>query len=205
MRPSKDHPTPTRHHSVVEVIPNSTLQLRRTLAEHTRQIFQIIASGNAELAHEVLCRSLQIAVVLDATRALLVFGAAEVSVRGDGLCALEALQTCLGLGLCGWVEGAFAEELVGGDTLLNTELLAGVALGVVWGVIVSDLSPGTTIPIVLSLPSTGALVVEPKPIVLALGAAAFAAPPPICPNPSLRVLVFKRSISSSRALCEPLP
>jgi hypothetical protein len=101
-----------KHYSVVQVIPNSTLQLRRTLPKHTRQVLQIIASGDAELAHEVLCRSLQIAVVLNATRALFVFRTTEVGVGRDGLCALEALQTCLGLGLCGWVESAFAEELV---------------------------------------------------------------------------------------------
>jgi hypothetical protein len=87
---------------------------------------------------------------------------------------------------------------------LNAELFAGVALGVVYGVIVSGMSQGTCLITCIRLPSTGALVVEPKPIVLALGAAVFA-PPPICPNPSLRVLVFKRSISSSRALCDPLP
>lgn len=202
--PLKRPLNPHKHHSVVQVIPNSALQLRRALAKHTRQVLKIVASGDAELAHKVLRRGLQIAVVLDATGAFLVFGTAEVGVGRYGLCALEALQTCLGLGLCGWVEGAFTEELVGGDTFLNAELLASVALGVVWGVNVSDLSPEAVILTILSLPSTGALVVEPKPMVLALGAAVFA-PPPICPNPSLRVLVFKRSISSSRALCDPLP
>lgn len=150
MRPSKDHSTPHKHHSVVEIIPNSTLQLRRTLAEHARQVFQVIASSDAEFAHEVLCGSLQIAVVLDATRTRFVFRTTEVGVGRNGLCALEALQTCLGLGLCGWVEGAFAEELVGGDTFLNAELFAGVALGVVWGELVSDLSPETMKSIVLS-------------------------------------------------------
>jgi hypothetical protein len=114
------------------------------------------------------------------------------------------LQASFGFVLCGWVVGTFAEELVRGDTFLDTELFTGVALGVVWEFNVSNLSPRPSANAILRLPSTGALVVEPKPMVLALGAAVFA-PPPICPNPSLRVLVFKRSISSSRALCDPLP
>lgn len=192
------------HSSVVQVIPNGTLQLRRALAQHTRQVLQIISSGDAELAHKVLCRSLQVAVVLNATGALLVFGTAEVGVGGNGLRAFEALQACFGLILCGRVVGAFAEEFVGGNAFLDAEFFAGVALGVVWKMIVSGLSRMASVITVVRLPSTGALVVEPKPMVLALGAAVFA-PPPICPNPSLRVLVFKRSISSSRALCDPLP
>lgn len=117
--------------SVVQIIPNSTLQLRRALAKHARQVLQIIASGDAKLAHKVLCRSLQVAVVLDATCALLVFGTAEVRVGRDGLGAFEALQAGLGLVLCGRVVSAFAEELVGGDTFLDAELFASVALGVV--------------------------------------------------------------------------
>ena len=83
--------------SVVQIIPNSTLQLRRALAKHARQVLQIIASGDAELAHKVLCRRLQIAVVLDATGTFLVFGTAEVGVGRDGLSAFEALQAGLGL------------------------------------------------------------------------------------------------------------
>ena len=117
--------------SVVQIIPNSTLQLRRALAKHARQVLQIVASGDAELAHKVFCCSLQVAVVLDATCALLVFGTAEVRIGRDGLGAFEALQAGLGLVLCGRVIGAFAEELVGGDTFLDTELFAGVALRVV--------------------------------------------------------------------------
>ena len=85
--------------SVVQVIPNSSLQLRSSLPKHARQILQIITSSDTELAHKVLCRSLQITVVLDAS-ALLVLGAAEVGVGRDGLGAFKALQTGLGLILC---------------------------------------------------------------------------------------------------------
>lgn len=138
MRPPKTPLNLQKHSSVVQVIPNSTLQLRRALAKHTRQVLQIISSGDAELAHEVLCRSLQIAVVLNATGALLVFGTTEVCVGRDGLRAFETLQTGLGLVLCGRVVGALAEEFVGGNAFLHAELFAGVALGVVWGVVVSD-------------------------------------------------------------------
>jgi hypothetical protein len=86
---------------VVKVVPNRTLQLRRAVTQHARQVLEIIASGDTELAHEIFGGSLEIAVVLDASGALLVFGTAEVGVGRDGLGAFEALQTCLGFGLRG--------------------------------------------------------------------------------------------------------
>ena len=89
--PSKESPNLQKHSLIVQVVPNSTLQLRRALAEHARQVLKIIASGDAKLAHKVLCGSLQVAIVLDATGALLVLRTAEVGVGRDGLCALEAL------------------------------------------------------------------------------------------------------------------
>jgi hypothetical protein len=120
--------------SVVEVIPNGPLQLRRPLAKHTRQILEIVTSSDPKLAHKVLRRRFQIAVVFDATGAsLFVFWTAEVGIGRYGLRAFEALQARLGFGLCGGVVGAFAEEFVGGDAFLDAEFLAGVALGVVWG------------------------------------------------------------------------
>jgi hypothetical protein len=130
LRPSKTTiPSPT--HSVVQIIPDGTLQLGSTLTKHTRQVLQIIACGDSKLANKVLRSRLQVAVVLHAASALLIFGAAEVSVRRDGIGAFESLQARLGFGLCGRVVGAFAEELVGRDAFLDAELLAGVALGVV--------------------------------------------------------------------------
>jgi hypothetical protein len=116
---------------VVKVVPNRTLQLGGTVAQHARQVLEIIAGGDTELANEVFRGSLEIAVVLDASSALLVLGAAEVGVGRNGLGAFEALQACLGFGLRGGVVGAFAKELVGRDALLDAELFAGVALGVV--------------------------------------------------------------------------
>jgi len=110
---SQKIPTTNLHTpSVIQIIPNSPLQLRRPLAKHTRQILQIIASGNPEFAHKVLRRRLQIAVVLDAAGAFFVFGTAEVGVGRDGLRAFEALQAGLGFGLGGGVVDAFAEEFV---------------------------------------------------------------------------------------------
>jgi hypothetical protein len=98
---------------VVKVVPNRTLQLRRAIAQHARQVLEIIASGDAELADEVFGGSLEIAVVLNASGAFLVFRTTKVGVGRDGLRAFEALQARLGFGLCGWVVGAFAEEFVG--------------------------------------------------------------------------------------------
>ena len=121
----------TTRNLVVKVVPNRTLQLGSTIAQHARQVLEIIASGDTELADEIFGGSLEITVVFDASSALLVLGAAEVGVGGDGLGAFEALQACLGFGLRGGVVGAFAKELVGRDALLDAELFAGVALGVV--------------------------------------------------------------------------
>jgi len=116
---------------VVKVVPNRTLQFGRAIAQHARQVLKIVASGDTELAHEVLCGGLEIAVVLNASGALLVFGTAKVGIGRDGLGAFEALQTCLGFGLRGWVVGAFAEELVGCVAFLVSLVFAGVGLGVV--------------------------------------------------------------------------
>ena len=103
----------TTRNLVVKVVPNRTLQLGGTVAQHARQVLEIIAGGDTELADEVFGGSLEIAVVLNTSGSLLIFGTAEVRVGRDGLRAFEALQTCLGFGLRGWVVGAFAEELVG--------------------------------------------------------------------------------------------
>ena len=103
----------TTRNLVVKVVPNRTLQLGGTVAQHARQVLEIIAGGDTELANEVFRGSLEIAVVLDTSSTLLVLGAAEVGVGGDGLGAFEALQARLGFGLRGWVVGAFAKEFVG--------------------------------------------------------------------------------------------
>jgi hypothetical protein len=112
-KPASIQQTRSPQNLVVKVVPNRTLQLGSTIAQHARQVLEIIASGDTELADEIFGGSLEITVVFDASSALLVLGAAEVGVGGDGLGAFEALQACLGFGLRGRVVGAFAKEFVG--------------------------------------------------------------------------------------------
>ena len=112
---------------ILQIIPDSTLQLRCPIPKHTRQILQIIASGNPEAPHNVLGRGLEIAVLASSAGTLFVFWTAKVCVGGDGLGAFETLQAGFGFGLGGWIEAAFAEELVGRDAFLCAELFAGVA------------------------------------------------------------------------------
>lgn len=88
-----------------------TLQSRRALAQQVGQVIQVIASRDAELAHEILGRVLEVAVVVAGGPILL--GPPEVSVAADGGRALEALEARLGLVLCRGIEGTAAEELVG--------------------------------------------------------------------------------------------
>lgn len=70
----------------VQIIPDSALQLARALAEQISQILQIVAGGNAKLAHHVFGDGFQIAIIIFGE---LVLGAAEVSVAGDGGCTFE--------------------------------------------------------------------------------------------------------------------
>jgi hypothetical protein len=64
----------------VEIVPYSALQLGRSLAQHARQILEIVTSRDAEFAHKVLCGGLEVAVVFFGG---VVFWAAEVGVGGD--------------------------------------------------------------------------------------------------------------------------
>lgn len=95
--------------SAPKVIPNSALQLARSLAQQVSQILQVVARGNSKLPDKVLRGGLQVAVLL---AAVLFLGAAEVGVGRDGRGAFESLQPALRLGLRAGVEGALAEELV---------------------------------------------------------------------------------------------
>jgi hypothetical protein len=95
-----------------------------------RQVLQVVAGRDAEFAHKVLGRALEVAVVLPA---VVLLGPAKVGVGRDGAGALEALEAPLGLGLRARVEGALAEELVRRDGLLGAEFGAGVFLFVVCG------------------------------------------------------------------------
>lgn len=129
--PTSQTPSPPQSHSVLQIIPDSPLQLRRPIPQHTRQILQIIPSRDPKPPHNVLRRALQIAILARRAWHLLVFGTAEVGVGGDGLGAFEALQTGLGFGLGVRIEAALAEEFVGGNAFLRAELFAGIAFGVV--------------------------------------------------------------------------
>jgi hypothetical protein len=117
--------------NLTQIIPNSPLQPPRPLADQVRQVLEVVAGRDAELADEVLGRALEVAVVL---ARVVLLGAAEVRVGRDGAGALEPLQALLGLGLRVRVEGALAEELVRRDGLLLAEFGAGVFLLVVWRV-----------------------------------------------------------------------
>ena len=71
----------------VEIRANSSLQPRSTFAQDVGQVFQVIASRDAKLAHKVLGRGFEVAVILLG----LVLGPAKVSVGRDRRGALEAL------------------------------------------------------------------------------------------------------------------
>ena len=114
----------------IQIIPNSTLQLLRPFAQHTRQILQIITRRDPKPAHKIPRRILH-ARILAQVLNLLLFRAAEIGVRGDGSGTLETLQTAARFGLRGWVEGVAVEEFVAADAFLRAEAFAGVAFGVV--------------------------------------------------------------------------
>lgn len=96
-------------HLTIQIRPHCPPKLRRPLPKNLRQVLQIIPRRDPKLPHKVLRRALEVAVILLSPIVLL---APKIRVRGDGTGALEALEPRLGLGLCGGVEGAFAEELV---------------------------------------------------------------------------------------------
>jgi hypothetical protein len=93
----------------VQVTSNSTLQFSRSLPKDCRQVLQVITSGIAELAHEVLCGAFQVSIILTA---FLLLGTAKVCVRRDGCCAFETLESLLRFGLCVWIESPLSEELI---------------------------------------------------------------------------------------------
>jgi hypothetical protein len=73
------------------------------------QILQVIASGDSKLADKVLGGTLQIAIILTS---VFLFRSTKISIRRDGRGALKTLKPLLSLGLCIWVEGSFAKELI---------------------------------------------------------------------------------------------
>jgi hypothetical protein len=112
--------------SAVQIISKRALQLSSTFANHRRQILNVIASCDAELAHKVFRCVLQVPIVQ--RRVDLIFRSTKVRVRADRSRAFEALQAILGSALLGRVESVATEELVGGDAFLRAELLTGVLL-----------------------------------------------------------------------------
>jgi hypothetical protein len=61
----------------VQIVPHRTLQPRRTLAQQTCQVVQIVACRDAKLAHKVFGRGFEIAVVVFRH---FVFGSSKVGV-----------------------------------------------------------------------------------------------------------------------------
>lgn len=127
--PSYPSSNPLIGHLAVEITSNSTLKPRGTLAQHLRQILQIITSRDTKFAHKVLSSTLQITIIFTS---IFLLGSSEVCVRGDGGRSFETLKSLLGFSLGVWVECAFAEELVRGNAFLGAEFLAGVFLFVIW-------------------------------------------------------------------------
>jgi hypothetical protein len=72
----------------VEIAPDSTLQFRCSLPKDLRQVLQVVASSVAKFAHEVLCSTLQVSILL---AAFFFFWPAKVCVRGDRSCTFETL------------------------------------------------------------------------------------------------------------------
>jgi hypothetical protein len=75
--------------SVVQVIPNRSLQSRSTFSKHLTQVLQVIPSGETESSDKVLGRSLEIPIIFFSLQAI--FRSAKVCVTGDACCTFEAL------------------------------------------------------------------------------------------------------------------
>jgi len=75
----------------VQVVPDGALQLRRALAQHARQVLEVVAGRDAEFADKIFGGGFEVAVVFFLH---VVFGPAEVGVGGDGSCAFEACGMC---------------------------------------------------------------------------------------------------------------
>lgn len=83
-------------HSAAQIAANGALKLAGSFAKHLLQVLEVIAGRDAKFADKVLGRSLNVAVLLR----LLLIVTAKVGIGRNGRGALEALQACLGLGLC---------------------------------------------------------------------------------------------------------
>ena len=105
------------------------------LAKHTGQTFEIITGRDAKLANKVLRCRFQVAIVISTASRRFIFWTAEVCIGTDGRGTFKALEPRLGFGLNGRVEGALAEELVGGYGLLVTKFVSGVFLVIVWATV----------------------------------------------------------------------
>jgi phage-related minor tail protein len=70
----------------VQIISDRALQPAAHFADQITDVFQVVASGDAEFADEVLGRGLEVTVVIIGD---IVFRAAEIGVGGNSGCALE--------------------------------------------------------------------------------------------------------------------
>ena len=124
------HPSIRSRPLAVQIPGHRAPQLSPALARNVDQVFQIIASREAHLAHEVLRRRLNIPVVA-ILKTGFVLRPAKVRIAGDRCGSLEALQTLLRFGLRVGIVVVAAEELVGGNGFLVGEFLAGVVVRVI--------------------------------------------------------------------------
>lgn len=93
---------------VAKVRSDGSLEPGGHLARHLCQVLEIITGRDAKLAHKVLGRRLEIAILL----LRLILRSSKVSIGRDGTRALEALESGLGLSLGVGVKGTLAEEFV---------------------------------------------------------------------------------------------
>ena len=179
----------------IQVTANGTLQLACSFTTDADQVFQIITSGDAKLAHEFPCRGFKVSIVPTLGRQIILW-ATEIRVAGDRGRTLEALQTGFGLGLRGGVEGGAAEELVRRDAFLGSEFRARILFRVVCKVVNTSKACQRWVGRGGSPSCAGfGVPTDPKPIFL--GAAAVVAPfvPPTCPKPNRPMPIPSRSIS----------
>lgn len=109
-----------------EISADGSLQPCGALADDVAQVLQVITGRDAEAAHKVLGSGFEVSIVF---AHILILRTTKVGVGRDGCGALEALKSCLGLGLCVGVVVTATKVLVRRDALLGAEFGASKVVG----------------------------------------------------------------------------
>lgn len=119
--------------SAAQIITNSSLESRSPLAQDVAQVLKIVAGSDAKLAHKVLGRRFEVAILLLG----LIFRPPKVRVGRNRSGTLEPLQSVLGFGLSVGVEGTLAEVFIRRNTLLSSKLAASIVLRLIYSLLAS--------------------------------------------------------------------